>query len=30
MNNDYRPENENMNINTNHALIDQLVVEKAK
>lgn len=26
----YRPENENMNINTNHALIDQLVVEKAK
>lgn len=26
----YRPENENMNINTNHALLDQLVVEKAK
>ena len=25
---DFRPENNNMNINTNHALIDEIVLEK--
>ncbi len=25
---DFRPENNNMNINTNHALIDQIIVEQ--